>query len=69
MVLSLHQSTLCLFHPIEVEVAERLVHECRDAVVAQVADGAFMGVMNVLVWTEGASLDVKADLLVGVSEG
>ena len=51
------------------ETVERLLHEGLDLVVTKIADGALVGMMNLMISLELASLDVKTHLLVGIAEG
>lgn len=62
------QSSLRLLHFAKVEVTEYLVHQCRDAVVAQVADASLMGVVDIMVGTELASLYLQSHFLIGIAE-
>ena len=49
------------------ETVERLLHESLDLVVAEIADGAFVGVMDVVRGLERAGLDVESHLLIGIA--
>ena len=53
----------------EVDACERVVHELGYAVVAQVANAAGVGVVNVFVGVELSGFDFEAHLFVGVAEG
>ena len=50
----------------EIEAIERALVEGGDAVVAEVADRALVGVVHLLHWGELASLDVEPHLLIGI---
>lgn len=63
------QGFLGLLHRGEVETIYHLAHQLGDAVVAQVADATFVGVVHFLAGGEAAGLDVETHLLVGVAEG
>ena len=57
-----------LGHAVEVETIERLLHESLNLVVAEIADGALVGVMDVVRSLERACLDVESHLLIGIAE-
>ena len=63
------QPGFSLGHALEVEAVERLLHESLDLVVAEVADRAFVGVVDVVRGLERTSLDVESHLLIGIAEG
>ena len=53
----------------EVELGEDIIHESHYFVVAEVADGAFVSVVDILVGTEVTCLDVESYFLVCIAEG
>lgn len=62
------QGFLGLLHRGEVEALDDLIHQLGDAVVAQVADAALVGVVHFLAGGEAAGLDVETHLLVSIAE-
>ena len=50
------------------ESVERLLHEGLDLVIAEVADGAFVSVVDVVTGLESTSLDVETNFLIGIAE-
>lgn len=67
--LSLFQKILLgILHALEVELREGLLHQRLNLVVAEIADAAFVSMMNILVWLEFASLDFQSYLLVSIAE-
>lgn len=67
--LSAQKFLLGFAHALKAEAGIGGLHESGNAVVAQVADGAFVGVVDFLVRRELVGLDVKSHFLVGVAEG
>ena len=67
--LSAQKFLLGFAHALKAEAGIGGLHESGNAVVAQVADGAFVGVVDFLVRRELVGLDVKSHFLIGVAEG
>ena len=56
--LCVQELLLGLFYTLESETFEHTLHQGLDAVVAEVADAALMGMVNVLVGAECTGLNV-----------
>ena len=51
------------------ETVERLLHDLCDFIVAEVADGSLMGVMDLMAGLELTGFNVESYLLIGIAEG
>ena len=51
------------------ETIERLLHEGLYLVVAEIADAALVGMVDISVSLKRASLNIKSYLLIGIAEG
>ena len=58
----------CLIDKVESEAGHQLVHPFGDFVIAEIPDGAFVGVMQLSVVFELSGLDRLSDLAVGIPE-
>ena len=67
-LLATQESSFCRFGTSEVERVDRFSHEFRDAVVTQITDAAFVGMMDMLVGGEFPGFDFQSHLFIGISE-
>ena len=65
----LYQGGDGVLHLLEIEPCNDFLHQCLNLVIAEVADGTLVGVVDVFVGGEFTSLNVQAHFLVGIAEG
>lgn len=66
--LSAQKFLLGFAHALKAEAGIGGLHEGGNAVVAKIADGAFVGVVDFLVRRELVGLDVKSHFLISIAE-
>ena len=66
--LPFQQFLLCLCHSFEIEAFEHIVHQGIDFVVTQIADRTLVGMMDVVVGMECASLNLQSHLFICIAE-